>query len=67
MANQYIYVGGKRRNRTLITFDNGASWHSIAAPANINDVPSNCTLVSVIFACYLHIRRLAYIKYAHNT
>ena len=48
LANQHIYVGGIRRNRTLITFDNGARWNSIPAPANINGVPSNCMLVSVM-------------------
>lgn len=53
MANQFI-GGALKRNQTLITFDNGAQWHKIAAPINdINGVPLNCKVVRKYY-----IRRL---------
>ena len=41
LANQVVWAGGYQRNQTVITFDNGARWQKVAAPAN----PSDCTLV----------------------
>ena len=40
LANQFVYLGGVWRNQTVITFDNGATWKRIEAPAT-----SSCTLV----------------------
>ena len=45
IANQIITVSSVRRQQTVITFDNGATWQKIAAPANINGVATNCILV----------------------
>ena len=39
MANQFVTPG--RYNQTLISFDNGAQWHKIPAPA----VVSSCRVV----------------------
>ena len=45
IANQIITVSSVRRQQTVITFDNGATWQKIAAPANINGAATNCVLV----------------------
>ena len=45
MANQIITVSNVRGQQTVITFDNGATWQKIAAPANINGASTNCILV----------------------
>ena len=47
MANQFTSrMDGSQYNQTVITFDNGAQWHKIQAPAIVNGVPSNCVMVS---------------------
>ena len=50
MANQYTFVNGRRRNQTLITFDNGASWNGITAPVGSS---SNCTQVRLFCYCIM--------------
>ena len=45
MANQISTVSSVRRQQTVITFDNGATWQNIAAPANIDGAATNCMLV----------------------
>ena len=45
MANQISTVSSARRQQTVITFDNGATWQKIAAPANIDGAATNCILV----------------------
>jgi len=45
IANQFTFMSGRRRNRTLITFDNGAQWQRIAAPTYENAVRTYCSLV----------------------
>ena len=60
MANQIISVSGLRRQQTLITFDNGATWQKIAAPVNINGAASNCILVKTQYIC-VYITVIIYI------
>ena len=49
IANQFVSgEDGSRRNQTLITFNNGAHWQKIHAPAIVNDTPSNCALVRLL-------------------
>ena len=49
IANQFVSrMNGLQRNQTLITFNNGARWQKIQAPAIVNGAPSNCTLVRLI-------------------
>lgn len=45
IANQVISLNGLRRQQSLITLDNGATWQKITAPVNINGAASNCALV----------------------
>ena len=44
IANQFVLVDGQKRNQTMITFDNGARWHKIAAPSGA----LQCTLVRYV-------------------
>ena len=53
IANQYTSVGGQQRNRTLITFDNGARWHGIAAPVYENGVQTYCDLVRLCILLHM--------------
>ena len=52
MASQFIVVNGQKRNRTMITFSNGAQWHRIPAPTYVDGEPARCYLVRQIM---LHI------------
>ena len=64
IANQFVSrVNGSQRNQTLITFDNGARWQKIQAPAIVNGVPSNCTLVRYNDYCKsMHILLIGFIN-----
>ena len=46
IANQFVSrMDIFQRKQTLITFNNGAHWQKLQAPAVVNGVSSNCVLV----------------------
>ena len=59
MASQFIVVNGQKRNRTMITFSNGAQWHRIPAPTYVDGEPARCYLVRQIM---LHMQYYFIVK-----
>ena len=51
MANRYKFVDGRRRNQTLITFDNGASWNGITAPVGSESKVCTYKVIYYNFVC----------------